>query len=268
MGMMDTAKIIETGEFSYSMCIGSVKRALDERYRLSKRKETLTKELLESQSLYVNMLDAQKLLSAISDENTEKTLDYITSMVNKVLSEMFVSDTPKIRLTKKLYGGSKPHINVELVDGSGNTLDMALQSGAGISQVVSFMYAICLIEIRKGRRLLILDERLNGLHKAAKDILSEVIKIFSRGGFQFIFVEYGLNNLGKIYNVEKRGDESRIVGLEKGTDYTDDTVYINDVDLSLVESGEESGKTTDVVGESEDFGLDDSDEISFDGIAY
>ena len=47
MSIMDTAKIIETGEFSYSMCIGSVKRALDERYRLSKRKETLTKELLE-----------------------------------------------------------------------------------------------------------------------------------------------------------------------------------------------------------------------------
>ena len=79
--MMDTAKIIETGEFSYSMCIGSVKRALDERYRLSKRKETLTKELLESQSLYVNMLDAQKLLSAISDENTESSYQILRRYV-------------------------------------------------------------------------------------------------------------------------------------------------------------------------------------------
>ena len=219
----------------YSTQIGMVKRALSDVKRLEKRQASLTNELKESQSLYINMLDAQKLLSTVSDENTSKTLDFITGMVNKVLSEMFVSDTPRIILTKRLYAGSKPHINVELIDGSGNSLDMALQSGTGISQVVSFMFAICLIEIRKGRRLLIMDERLNGLHKEAKRILSKVIEIFAKGGFQFIFVEYGLNNIGKIYNVEKRGDESRIVSLEKGQEYTDDTVFINDVDLSEID---------------------------------
>jgi hypothetical protein len=220
----------------YSTHIGSVKRALDDVKRLEARKKSLSEELRETQSLYVNMIDAQKLLSAVSDDNTSKTLDFITGMVNKVLSEMFVSDTPHIRLTKRLFAGSKPHINVELIDGSGNSLDMALQSGTGLSQVVSFMFAICLIEIRKGRRLLIMDERLNGLHKEAKNILSKVIEIFAKGGFQFVFVEYGLNNIGKIYNVEKRGDESRIVSLEKGQEYTDETVYIDDVDLSLLDS--------------------------------
>lgn len=219
----------------YATQVGAIKRALTDKKRLEKRQNALYNELKESQSLYINMLDAQKLLSTVSDENTSKTLDFITGMVNKVLSEMFTTDTPHIVLTKKLYAGCKPHINVELIDGSGNSLDMALQSGTGISQVVSFMFAICLIEIRKGRRLLIMDERLNGLHKEAKRILSKVIEIFAKGGFQFIFVEYGLNDIGKIYNVEKRGDESHIVSLEKGQEYTDDTVYLGDVDLSIVE---------------------------------
>ena len=209
----------------YATQVGAIKRALTDKKRLEKRQNALYNELKESQSLYINMLDAQKLLSTVSDENTSKTLDFITGMVNKVLSEMFTTDTPHIVLTKKLYAGCKPHINVELIDGSGNSLDMALQSGTGISQVVSFMFAICLIEIRKGRRLLIMDERLNGLHKEAKRILSKVIEIFAKGGFQFIFVEYGLNDIGKIYNVEKRGDESHIVSLEKGQEYTVSSVY-------------------------------------------
>lgn len=229
--------IIENG--FYSMQIGSVKRALADKSRLEKRIKALTEDLKNSQMEYINMLDAKKVLSLVSDENTTKTLDFITGMVNKVLSEMFTTDTPHIKLTKKLYAGSKPHINVELIDGSGNSLDMALQSGTGISQVVSFMFAICLIEIRKGRRFLVMDERLNGLHREAKRILSEVIKIFAKSGFQFVFVEYGLNDIGKIYNVEKRGDFSNIISLENGQEYSDNMVFLNDVDLSTLEVPEE-----------------------------
>lgn len=227
---MLSAEILK--DCSYASHIGVVKKALKEKSSLEAKQKKLYQDIRDNQQEYVNMLDAMKLLSAISDENTEKTLDFITSMVNKVLSEMFKTDTPKIILTKKLYGGVKPHINVELIDGNGNTLDMALQSGAGISQVVSFMYAICLIEIRKGRRLLIMDERLNGLHKEAKRIITEVIKIFAKGGFQFIFVEYGLNNLGKIYNVEKRGDESNIVSLEKGQEYNENVIFLSDDEIN------------------------------------
>ena len=220
----------------YATQIGVVKKGISERNSLKSRERYLYDEIKSAQADYVNLIDAQKLLSAVSDDNTEKTLDFITGMVNKVLTEMFSVDTPRIVLTKRLYAGSRPHINVELIDGSGNSLDMALQSGTGISQVVSFMYAICLIEIRKGRRLLIMDERLNGLHKEAKRVLSEVIKIFAKGGFQFIFVEYGLNHIGKIYNVEKKGDESMVVSLDPDKEYTDEMVYIGDVDLSLMEA--------------------------------
>ena len=222
----------------YGQQIGVVRKALADRSRLEASETKLSEQLYQSQLELVNMLDAQKLLSTVSDDNTEKTLSFITGMVNKVLAEIFKSDIPRITLTKKLYAGSRPHVLVELINGSGNTLDMSIQSGVGLTQVVSFMYAICLIEIRKGRRLLIMDERLNGLHKEAKRILSEVINIFAEGGFQFIFVEYGLNKLGKMYNVEKRGDSSIIRAIDVDEDYTDETVFLDGaVDLSLVDEG-------------------------------
>ena len=231
---MLTSQMLET-DF-YNKEIGTIRKYLQDRQRYVAKQKDLIDNIYESQSLYVNMLNAQKLLSTISDDNTDKTLDFITSMVNKVLSEMFSADVPRITLHRKLYAGTKPHITVELIDGRGNVLDMKLQSGVGVSQVVSFMYAICLIEIRKGRRFLILDERLNGLHKEAKRILSEIIKIFSRSGFQFIFVEYSLNDIGKIYNVEKNGDESRVVALGEGKEYDDQMVYVaDDVDLSILD---------------------------------
>lgn len=217
----------------YSEVIGSLKRDLVNKKRLNAKVKTLSDELYESQSLYLKMVNAQKLLSTVSDDNAERTLNFITGIVNKALAEIFNSDSKRIRMTKKLYGQSKPHIIVELINGDNQVLDMSIQNGAGLRQVVSFMYVICLIEIRKGRRLLLLDERLNGLHKEAKRIIAEIIKIFAEGGFQFIFVEYSLNNLGKIYNIERKGNESVLVPVNT-EDYTDDMVY-SDVDLDILD---------------------------------
>ena len=109
------------------------------------------------------------------------------------------------------------------------------------------MYVICLIEIRKGRRLLILDERLNGLHSRAKKVLAEILKIFAEGGFQFIFIEYSLDDLGKIYNIENRNGKSVPVYIEKG--YADDIIYSEEVDLSLLDS-DYSDLEEGLVGES------------------
>lgn len=221
-------------ELSYASLIGSVKKDLATRKNLKVKRDRLLVGLKDSQALLVRMLDAQRLLSSVSDDNTDKTLNFITGMVNKVLSEIFPTDTKRIYMKKKLFAGSKPHINIELVNGEGNTIDLTLQEGAGISQIISVMYVICLIEIRKGRRFLMLDEMLNGLHAEAKRVLSEIIKIFAEGGFQFVFVEYSLNTLGKIYNVEKRGNESQVIDLE-GREYTDQMVFSEgDVDLLIL----------------------------------
>lgn len=219
----------------YTDVLASLNRDLKDKEKLEKRIAERKKELQKAQQDYVNLMNAQKLLSTVSDDNTEATLLFVSGVINKALAEIFKGDTRRIFLSKKLYGGTKPHIVVELENGKGERLDMSIQSGTGLRQIISVLFVICLIEVRKGRRLLILDERLSGLHSEAKRILSEIISIFAEGGFQFIFVEYSLNKLGKLYNVEKPGNEAKVFALD-GVEYSNDDVFLfSDVDLSLLD---------------------------------
>lgn len=219
----------------YTDVLASLKKDLKDKKSLEKRVENGKKELIKTQQDYANLLNAQKLLSTVSDDNTEATLLFVSGVINKALAEIFKGDTRRIYLSRKLYGGNRPHIIVELENGKGEKLDMSIQSGTGLKQIISVLFVICLIEVRKGRRLLILDERLSGLHSEAKRILSEILKIFSEGGFQFIFVEYSLNTLGKLYNVEKPGNEAKVYALD-GIEYSNDDVFLfSDVDLTLLD---------------------------------
>ena len=219
----------------YSEVLVGLKRDLKDKEKLEKRVSDRKKELAKAQQDYINLLNAQKLLSTVSDDNTEATLLFVSGVINKALAEIFKGDTRRIHLSRKLYGGNKPHIVVELENGKGEKLDMSIQSGTGLRQIVSVLFVICLIEVRKGRRLLILDERLSGLHSEAKRILSEIMNIFAEGGFQFIFVEYSLNTLGKLYNVEKPGNEAMVYALD-GMEYDNNDVFLfSDVDLSLLD---------------------------------
>lgn len=220
----------------YSSALGGLKRDLVLKEELEKEVNDLNNKLASLSQDYLDMVNAQRLLAAISDDNTEAALNFITGVVNKTLSEIFKSDTRKITLKKKLYAGARPHIVVELTNGRGETIDMNLQSGTGLKQIVSGLFTICLVEIRKGRRLVIFDERFSGLHKEAKEVLSEILKIFAEGGFQFIFVEYALNNIGNIYNVEKPGAVARAYPLN-GQDYNDSDVFIfsGEADLSILD---------------------------------
>lgn len=219
----------------YANVLAGLNRDLKDKKKYEKKVASRKKELLIAQEEYVNLINAQKLLSTVSDDNTEATLLFVSGVINKALAEIFKSDTRRIFLSRKLYAGSKPHIVVELENGKGEKIDLAIQSGTGLRQIVSVLFVICLIEIRKGRRLVILDERLSGLHKEAKRILSEIIKIFSEGGFQFIFVEYSLNTLGKLYSVEKPGNEAKVYALD-GKEYNDEDVFLySDVDLSILD---------------------------------
>ena len=224
----------------YSGSIYVVKNNLKRKEMLKKRMEELDVECNRLITLITDLENTQKALTTLSDKNTQATLDFITSVVNKTLHEVFKSDTRKVTLKRSLYAGDRAHITVQLTDGNNNTIDMNLQSGTGLKQIVSGLYTICLTEIRKGRRLVIFDERFSGLHKEAKRILAEILKIFAEGGFQFIFVEYGLNSLGKLYNVEKVGDEAKIFSLD-GKEYKDEDVFLfsNQPDLTLLDENYE-----------------------------
>lgn len=219
----------------YADTLASLRRDLKEKEVLESEVRKTRESLRLSQADYVDLLNAQKLLSSVSDEVANSTLLFITGVINKTLAEIFKGDTRRIFLKHELYAGCKTHITVELENSKGESIDMAIQSGTGLRQVVSVLFVICLIEVRKGRRFVMLDERVSGLHKEAKRILSEIFKIFAEGGFQFLFVEYALNDLGKLYNVEKPFDEARIYPLD-GKEYNDTDVFLfSDVDMSSLD---------------------------------
>ena len=204
--------------------------------------DVLTTKLNDMNIQYVNMIEAQQLLTTVSDSNTTAVLDYITGIINKTLGELFPHDSRRIYLEKSMYQGQHAHINIKLTGTNGKTRDLTLQSGTGLRQVISFLFVLSLIEIRKGRRLLIADELLSGLHPEAKRIVTDIISIFAEEGYQFAFVEYGVNNLGKVYLVEKPGAVATVTPMD-GV-YNNEVFVFNrppeEVDLSLhVEEADE-----------------------------
>lgn len=204
--------------------------------------DVLTAKLSDMNAKYVNMIEAQQLLTTVSDSNTTAVLDYITGIINKTLGELFPHDSRRIFLDKTMYQGQHAHINIKLTGSNGKVRDLTLQSGTGLRQVISFLFVLSLIEIRKGRRLLLADELLSGLHPEAKRIVTDIIQIFAEEGFQFAFVEYGVNNLGKVYLVEKPNEIATVTPMD-GV-YNNEVFVFNrppeDVDLTIhVEEAED-----------------------------
>lgn len=202
---------------------------------LKERIEAMQKKLTDMRNQYCVMVEAQQLLATVSDNNTTAVLDYITGIVNKALSEIFPHDSRRIFLEKKMHNNQYAHINIKLSGTGGKTRDLTLQSGTGLRQVISFLFVLSTIEIRKGRRFMVMDEILSGLHPEAKRIVMDIMQIFAEEGFQFMMVEYGANNVGRIYIVEKPDKVSTVTPID-GV-YNNEVFIFNrppeEVDLSL-----------------------------------
>ena len=224
----------------FTSVIAEYRQQYNQAERVKKELDSLVERLGEMNEQYAVMLEAQQLLATISDSNTNAVLDYVTGVINKALSEIFPYDERRIYLDRTLYRDTYAHIKVKLIAG-GVERNMELQSGNGLRQIVSFLFVVSLIEIRKGRRILIMDELLNGLHTESKRIITDIMQIFAEEGFQFVGVEYGVNNIGKLYLVEKPGSKSTVTPIGD-TKYNDEIFIFNrpveEVDMSLkVEEG-------------------------------
>ena len=176
-------------------------------HELSEAKRELSAAIDHYTALHADLIEAQRLLSTISEENTVRTLDYITGVINNALAEIFQGEGRQVSLDKELYRGRYAHIKVHLTTSTGAQRNLDLQTGSGVKEVISFLFTVCLIAVRGGRRFLIMDELLSGLHSDAKVVIAELMGVFTEEGFQFLMVEYGLDNhkghsFGKIYNVE------------------------------------------------------------------
>ena len=220
----------------YSQLIQTLETEKNQADIIQKKIDDLCEKLVDESKKYDVMVEAQQLLATVSDTNTTAILDYITGIINKTLAELFPHDSRRIFLEKKLFQGTHAHINIKLTGSDGNTRDLTLQSGTGLRQVISFLFVLSLIEIRKGRRLLIMDELLSGLHPQAKKIVMDIVQIFAEEGFQFAMVEYGVNDVGKIYLVEKPNAVATVTPIGD-IGYNNEVFMFNrppeDVDLSL-----------------------------------
>lgn len=229
----------------YSQEIMNLEQKYLQAKELEEKINKMAQDLDDRRKQYCVFLEAQQLLATVSDANTSIVLDYIMGIINKTLSNLFPHDLRRVELKKTLYQGQYAHINIVLRGSDNQTRDIQLQSGTGLRQVISFLFVLSLIEIRKGRPILIMDEILSGLHPTAKKLIRDIILIFAQDDFQFVMVEYGMDDVGKLYLVEKPNAEATITPY--GDDvYRNETFKFNrppeDVDLDLyVEEGVPDG---------------------------
>lgn len=188
------------------------------------RYRQMQKELKDDYEQLDKYIRASLLVANTADENTKVTIERITGVINRALALLFTEEKRTVSIKPTTYRNSYPHYNVVLTTENG-VVRTFKQSGTGLGQVISFLFTLCLIDARGGRKVLVMDELLNGLHPDAKVIVKDLM-LSLNNRFQFICVEYGLD-IGREYEVKKSGAVSTVVEYQ-GEYYKDTNRRIGD----------------------------------------
>lgn len=170
-------------------------------------------ELQKELELYIR---ACNMLGTVADGVTHETLENITMVINRALTILFPNNARSVRIVKKMYRKVYTHFIVELVTETGSVRSFKV-SGSGLSQVISFLFLVCLVDARGGRKLIVMDEILNGLHPSAKGVIYDIIMALNKR-FQFVIIEYGLD-IGKQYVLQNVSGNVTVNALDKATKY-------------------------------------------------
>lgn len=211
-------EIHELLEKSHRMIVSQEDRR-DHRNRLQERITTMRAEIADKQELLDRMIRASTLVGNVSDTNIKTTLEMITGVINNSLTVIFPEDPRRINITHTMYRNVHPHFNVILETGHQRRKRTFKMSGSGLGQIVSFLFTLALLDVRKARPLIIMDELLNGLHPEAKALIRDLMKAVSNR-FQFVIVEY-MQDVGKQYEAKKLGETSSVTHYPSGKYYMD-----------------------------------------------
>lgn len=173
--------------------------------------EQLNEMLLEYGSKYSQLQvlgEAQRVLVTVAEENTSKVINFIESIINKALLDMYPDGTYHISVDKTIRRQSNAAIDVTLFDTSSGKpveLDLNDQAGDGIARIISILFSLSVVELSGVRKFVAIDEVLNGFHADSLVIIKNILKLFAKGGFQFIMSEYDINDMGTIYEAQRTG---------------------------------------------------------------
>lgn len=182
----------------------------------------LTQTLADLQAKQDAFVRASGLLGLVSDEMTQKALNDVTAIVNKALLVLYPEGNRQIKITKTVYRKKYQHYNVDLIVDGGKVRSFK-QSGSGLKQVIAFLLLLSFVDARGGRKLIVMDEILPGLHSSGKAIIKALMQAVS-DRFQFVVIAYDFD-IGDEFEVVRHGDTATI------TPYVGNRYYADHADV-------------------------------------
>lgn len=192
---------------------------------LERKMEVLKEELRLADEEYIVYSDAIEVLRQVSDQSVAESYEFITKAVNTALGRIFTQER-RIEL-RESSRGKNPQLEIVLKVEGGKERSMKLNTGRGLTQIVSFLSILSIIVITKSRRIVVMDEILSGLSARSRQVIADIMWNFTEIGFQFIINEHGFVPKGsKVYLLENEAGVGRIADeyIESKGMYLDDTI--------------------------------------------
>lgn len=210
---------MENGK-QYLLRLSKYKEKLEHKERLQEQVVTFKKMLEELGNDRILHKDVSFVLAQANTEQQEEVLGHIKNLMNATLLRFFPESTYDVEFVRTTHGESNTHLSLQLYEtkrGDRFPLDFNSQMGDGISQVIGFMFTLCVIEIVGARPIVIFDEVLKGVHPKIRPLITELIEAFAKKGMQFFMVDYDYypENINGIVKDASTGNSS----LKKFTKY-------------------------------------------------